>query len=160
LCQPGSSDQLAATQRERGCKIDGPGLDGGAGSGAAPDPAPTTGLCAAAGVLAVTAPGAVEGVTAGTEEGAAAGAGGWAAAVGAVAAGGNGRGALAHAASQPVASNLVAADPAVRSRYHRSSMWIILLEALGALLLLVGIVWWTMFSGRSRGERRHRDDTH
>jgi hypothetical protein len=33
-------------------------------------------------------------------------------------------------------------------------MWLLLLEALGALLLLVLIVWWTMFSGRSRGERR------
>ena len=31
-------------------------------------------------------------------------------------------------------------------------MVLILLEALGALLLLVGIVWWTMFSGRQRGE--------
>ena len=31
-------------------------------------------------------------------------------------------------------------------------MWLILLEALGALLLLVFIVWWTMFSGRRRGE--------
>ena len=31
-------------------------------------------------------------------------------------------------------------------------MGLILLEALGALLLLVGIVWWTMFSGRKRGE--------
>jgi hypothetical protein len=27
-------------------------------------------------------------------------------------------------------------------------MWMILLEALGALLLLMLIVWWTMFSGR------------
>jgi hypothetical protein len=33
-------------------------------------------------------------------------------------------------------------------------MWVILLEALGALALLVFIVWWTMFSGRTRGERR------
>ena len=33
-------------------------------------------------------------------------------------------------------------------------MWLILLEALGALLLLVFIVWWTMFSGRPRGEPR------
>ncbi|MDH4062382.1 MAG: hypothetical protein OEU94_16360 [Aquincola sp.] len=33
-------------------------------------------------------------------------------------------------------------------------MWVILLEALGALLILLFIVWWTMFSGRSRGERR------
>ena len=31
-------------------------------------------------------------------------------------------------------------------------MWLILLEALGALLLLVLIVWWTMFSGRKKGE--------
>lgn len=31
-------------------------------------------------------------------------------------------------------------------------MTLLLLEALGALLLLVFIVWWTMFSGRRRGE--------
>lgn len=31
-------------------------------------------------------------------------------------------------------------------------MVLILLEALGALLLLVLIVWWTMFSGRKNGE--------
>jgi hypothetical protein len=31
-------------------------------------------------------------------------------------------------------------------------MALILLEALGALVLLVLIVWWTMFSGRSKGE--------
>jgi hypothetical protein len=31
-------------------------------------------------------------------------------------------------------------------------MALIVLEALGALLLLVLIVWWTMFSGRKRGE--------
>jgi hypothetical protein len=29
----------------------------------------------------------------------------------------------------------------------------LLLEALLALLLLVGIVWWVMFAGRRRGER-------
>jgi hypothetical protein len=29
---------------------------------------------------------------------------------------------------------------------------LLLLEALLALVLLVGIVWWTMFSGRSKGE--------
>ena len=33
-------------------------------------------------------------------------------------------------------------------------MWIILLEAFAAGLVLVLIVWWTMFSGRKRGERR------
>ena len=31
-------------------------------------------------------------------------------------------------------------------------MTLLLLEALGALLLLVFIVWWTMFSGRQHGE--------
>lgn len=31
-------------------------------------------------------------------------------------------------------------------------MVLILLEALGALLLLIFIVWWTMFSGRKNGE--------
>jgi len=36
-------------------------------------------------------------------------------------------------------------------------MWVILLEALIALALLCGIVWWTMFSGRRRGERRDSD---
>jgi hypothetical protein len=31
-------------------------------------------------------------------------------------------------------------------------MWLILLEALGALAILIFIVWWTMFSGRDRDE--------
>ena len=31
-------------------------------------------------------------------------------------------------------------------------MALLFLEALGALLLLVFIVWWTMFSGRKNGE--------
>lgn len=31
-------------------------------------------------------------------------------------------------------------------------MGLILLEAFGALVLLVFIVWWTMFSGRKGGE--------
>ena len=33
-------------------------------------------------------------------------------------------------------------------------MWLILLEAFGALALLILIVWWTMFSGRRGGERK------
>jgi hypothetical protein len=37
-------------------------------------------------------------------------------------------------------------------------MGLILLEALAALLILVGIVWWTMFSGRRGGERPGGDD--
>ena len=31
-------------------------------------------------------------------------------------------------------------------------MTLLLLEALGALVLLLFIVWWTMFSGRKNGE--------
>jgi hypothetical protein len=31
-------------------------------------------------------------------------------------------------------------------------MVLLLLEALGALVLLLFIVWWTMFSGREKGE--------
>lgn len=31
-------------------------------------------------------------------------------------------------------------------------MWLLLLEALAAGLILVFIVWWTMFSGRKGGE--------
>ena len=38
-------------------------------------------------------------------------------------------------------------------------MTLLLLEALGALLILVWIVWWTMFSGRPGGERRPEDET-
>ena len=37
-------------------------------------------------------------------------------------------------------------------------MALILLEALLALLVLVGIVWWTMFSGRPKGEPPRDDD--
>jgi len=33
-------------------------------------------------------------------------------------------------------------------------MWLIFVEALAALLLLILIVWWTMFSGRRKGELR------
>ncbi len=37
-------------------------------------------------------------------------------------------------------------------------MGLILLEALGAGVLLVLIVWWTMFSGRVKGELPPSDD--
>jgi len=36
-------------------------------------------------------------------------------------------------------------------------MALLLLEALGALLILVFIVWWTMFSGRNKGELKDTD---
>lgn len=35
---------------------------------------------------------------------------------------------------------------------EKTVMALLLLEALGALLILVFIVWWTMFSGRKNGE--------
>lgn len=37
-------------------------------------------------------------------------------------------------------------------------MTLLLLEALGALIILVLIVWWTMFSGRPNGELPTEDD--
>jgi len=37
-------------------------------------------------------------------------------------------------------------------------MALLLLEALGALLILVFIVWWTMFSGRKNGELKSGED--
>ncbi|HSW21756.1 MAG TPA: hypothetical protein VLJ62_03230, partial [Burkholderiaceae bacterium] len=37
-------------------------------------------------------------------------------------------------------------------------MWIIVLEMLAALAVLLFIVWWTMFAGRRRGERRDDHD--
>lgn len=37
-------------------------------------------------------------------------------------------------------------------------MGMILLEALLALCILIGIVWWTMFSGRSKGELPNAHD--
>ena len=35
-------------------------------------------------------------------------------------------------------------------------MTLLLLEALGAMLMLIFIVWWTMFSGRKKGELKDR----
>jgi len=37
-------------------------------------------------------------------------------------------------------------------------MTLLLLEALGAGLIFVAIVWWTMFSGRKHGELPAMDD--
>jgi hypothetical protein len=33
-------------------------------------------------------------------------------------------------------------------------MWVLFAEAFGAVVLLVLIVWWTMFHGRRNGERK------
>jgi cbb3-type cytochrome oxidase subunit 3 len=37
-------------------------------------------------------------------------------------------------------------------------MELLLLEAFGALALLIAIVWWTMFSGRKKGELDEKKD--
>ena len=59
-----------------------------------------------------------------------------------------------HGAAIP-ANVAIPANAAVRANV---AMWLILIEALGAGLILVVIVWWTMFSGRKGGERRDPGD--
>ncbi|HEX7435957.1 MAG TPA: hypothetical protein VF308_04570, partial [Caldimonas sp.] len=59
-------------------------------------------------------------------------------------------GALEQAASKP----RIAAGRKVLRRPGAFTMWLILLEAFGALAVLLLIVWWTMFVGRRRGERK------
>ena len=73
---------------------------------------------------------------------------------------GPGAGGGATTLAQPASSAppRIAANRKGRTRKARSDMWVILLEALAALALLVLIVWWTMFHGRHRGERRGPDD--
>ena len=44
------------------------------------------------------------------------------------------------------------------SQFKGVDMGLILLEALGALLVLILIVWWTMFSGRQQGELAAPED--
>lgn len=70
------------------------------------------------------------------------------------AAGGCGGG-LAHEPSKP----RIAALNTQRRGATDIFMWLILLEALAALAILLGIVWWTMFSGRKGGERDGGDSS-
>jgi hypothetical protein len=65
--------------------------------------------------------------------------------------GGSGRGGLLEQATS--VPTIAAPTTHQESRF----MVLILLEALAALLLLVGIVWWTMFSGRDKGELPQAD---
>jgi hypothetical protein len=58
-----------------------------------------------------------------------------------------------HAASIPTIS------PVKTRRKGVDVMGLILLEALLALVLLIAIVWWTMFSGRKGGELPAPPDT-
>lgn len=49
------------------------------------------------------------------------------------------------------------AEITVATELGYTHMLLILLEALGAGLLLVLIVWWTMFAGRRKGEREDQE---
>ncbi|HEY8711121.1 MAG TPA: hypothetical protein VIM34_24360 [Burkholderiaceae bacterium] len=63
-------------------------------------------------------------------------------------------GGLEHAASNPRIAAINPYRAGRRSTQRRAyDMWAILLEAFGAMLLLIVIVWWTMFHGRRKGER-------
>jgi hypothetical protein len=45
--------------------------------------------------------------------------------------------------------------PTITATFHqrkRAPMTLLLLEALGAGLIFIFIIWWTMFSGRNKGE--------
>lgn len=48
--------------------------------------------------------------------------------------------------------------PATHHQTGSRDMTLLLLEALGAGLILIGIIWWTMFSGRKNGELPESDD--
>ena len=139
--QPGSCDQLTGTQRARGrCSA--------------------VGLAAAGQALAGLAAVAAGAAAAPAAEAPACGAGS------------EGGGGLAHAPSSrnstsrlaarrrgPVRSDVLALrESGTRPGRDNRCMWLILLEALGAGLVLIVIVWWTMFSGRRGGERADDDD--
>jgi len=54
-----------------------------------------------------------------------------------------------------------ASIPTMLATHHHTGsreMTLLLLEALGAGLIFVGIIWWTMFSGRDNGELPGSDD--
>ena len=57
------------------------------------------------------------------------------------------------ATAQPAMVPTIARHTNPAKLHHTNRfMTLILLEALGALLILLLIVWWTMFSGRKNGE--------
>lgn len=73
------------------------------------------------------------------------------AAGGSLATGGDLTGALPQAASIPTMT-------ATHHQRKDTNMALLLLEALGAGLIFVGIIWWTMFSGRVNGELPAQND--
>jgi hypothetical protein len=74
-----------------------------------------------------------------------------------------GSGVLVHAASSAAVAIIDPSRAGAKAPIDRpetvvatqgNAMSLLLLEALGALLLFVFIVWWTMFSGRKKGEMK------
>jgi hypothetical protein len=68
---------------------------------------------------------------------------------------------IAQPAAMPRMPTIKWRDRAVHGAQRRRNartMWVVILEMLAALALLLFIVWWTMFSGRRHGERRHDGD--
>ncbi|MEO8281777.1 MAG: hypothetical protein ABI564_18905 [Ideonella sp.] len=69
--------------------------------------------------------------------------------------------AVGGAVLQPTSAPRIVADnnsARLDDRASFETMWILVLEALAAGFLLVLIVWWTMFSGRRKGERDEGED--
>jgi hypothetical protein len=64
----------------------------------------------------------------------------------------SGCGGVAQAVSMPTMNGIAILRHARRNHTVNLSMTLLLLEALGALLILLFIIWWTMFSGRKKGE--------
>jgi hypothetical protein len=60
-------------------------------------------------------------------------------------------------ASKPSAAAII--KPVFTTRV-RCVLALLILEALGAMVLLVFIVWWTMFSGRKNGELKDGSKDH
>ncbi|HWI11705.1 MAG TPA: hypothetical protein VNU48_10275 [Burkholderiaceae bacterium] len=67
-----------------------------------------------------------------------------------------GAGARGGGLEQPASNPRIAAGS---SALRTFDMWVLFLEAFGAVLLLVLIVWWTMFHGRRNGERDDGGDS-
>jgi hypothetical protein len=133
-CHPGRSVQATGVQRERGQ------VSTGRGNGETPSGSGVAGADAAGADAAATGSGDWRDPT---ETG-----------------GRSGRSGTAQPTSNPrIAATRIelpaSLPPAETIRSPRTLlMWLILLEALGALAILIVIVWWTMFAGRDRGEPR------
>lgn len=68
------------------------------------------------------------------------------------AAGGASRGGGGRNGGDEQAARLPRITPNTPRAHH--PMLLLALEALGALLIFVFIIWWTMFAGRNKGERK------